>query len=138
MANRTVALLSTLFNFAIAPLRWIETNPTVGLVLNRETKRRRISSDHFPFIHVERDLIYGNEDLQGARDWQTLRFWGLIEALDMKEAQRAYEAVSNRRSQLFLESHSEQAAARIVSKRDAIVRDAILKIIPDAQKIIIL
>ena len=47
----------------------------------RETKRRRISSDHFPFIHVERDLIYGNQDLQGARDWQTLRFWGLIEPL---------------------------------------------------------
>ncbi len=50
--------------------------------LARETVRRRSAPDHRPYVNVERKLIYGNEELQGARDWQTLRFWGLIEALD--------------------------------------------------------
>jgi chain length determinant protein EpsF len=34
---------------------------------------------------------------------------------DVETAQRAYEAVANRRAQLYLESQSEQAAARILS-----------------------
>lgn len=48
----------------------------VLVALARETIRRRSMPEHRPFVNVERDLIYGNERLQGARDWQTLRFWG--------------------------------------------------------------
>ena len=48
----------------------------------RLTIKLRTKPDHFPFINVEREIIYGNEKLQGARDWQTLKFWGLVEPLD--------------------------------------------------------
>ncbi|MEI7614913.1 MAG: integrase family protein, partial [Betaproteobacteria bacterium] len=40
-ANRTVALLSTMFSFAIAPLEWTEKNPCKGVARNKETKRKR-------------------------------------------------------------------------------------------------
>lgn len=50
--------------------------------LARATLRRRVSSDHRPYLNIERELVYENKRLQGARDWQTLRFWGLIEPLD--------------------------------------------------------
>lgn len=59
----------------------------VGLA--RETIRRRISPDHRPYIHIEQDLVRGNERLQGARDWSTLKFWGLIEPLGDGAARKA-------------------------------------------------
>ena len=40
-ANRVLALLSTLMNFAVAPLRMMEKNPTEGIEHNQETKRKR-------------------------------------------------------------------------------------------------
>ena len=40
-ANRCVALLSTLFSFAIAPLRWTTINPTEGIQMYPEKKRKR-------------------------------------------------------------------------------------------------
>lgn len=40
-ANRVMALLSTVMNFAVAPLRWIEGNPVEGLRSNAERKRKR-------------------------------------------------------------------------------------------------
>lgn len=54
----------------------------VLVAIARETIRRRSSPDHRPWIAVERDLIRGNADLQGARDWTTLKYWKLIEPLD--------------------------------------------------------
>ena len=41
MANRVVALLSKMFNFAIRPLEWTTTNPAKGTERNKERKRRR-------------------------------------------------------------------------------------------------
>ncbi len=40
-ANRTVALLSTMFSFAQAPLEWTDKNPCKGVTRNKETKRKR-------------------------------------------------------------------------------------------------
>lgn len=40
-ANRTLALLRAMFNFAVAPLGWVEKNPCIGVDANREIKRRR-------------------------------------------------------------------------------------------------
>ena len=40
-ANRTLALLSTMFNFALAPLEWTDKNPCKGVARNKETKRKR-------------------------------------------------------------------------------------------------
>lgn len=40
-ANRVVAMLSTIFNFAIKPLAWITVNPCDGLQTNKERKRKR-------------------------------------------------------------------------------------------------
>ena len=40
-ANRSIALLSTMLNFAVAPLEWIDKNPCKGVKRNKETKRRR-------------------------------------------------------------------------------------------------
>ena len=53
----------------------------VLVALARETIRRRSTPGHRPYVNVERDLIRGDEELQGARDWATLKFWGLIEPL---------------------------------------------------------
>lgn len=39
--NRVKALLSKLFNFAIAPLKWATENPCRGVVTNKENKRKR-------------------------------------------------------------------------------------------------
>lgn len=46
MANRVMALLSTIMNFAIAPLRWVEINPVEGLQTNPERKRKRYMKGH--------------------------------------------------------------------------------------------
>jgi integrase len=40
-ANRTLALLSAMFNFAIRPLEWTEKNPCKGVTRYKEVKRRR-------------------------------------------------------------------------------------------------
>ena len=40
-ANRVIALLSALFNYAIRPLELLEKNPCEGIRKNKETKRRR-------------------------------------------------------------------------------------------------
>ena len=40
-ANRALALLSTMLNFAIKPLEWIEKNAADGVNRNKEKKRRR-------------------------------------------------------------------------------------------------
>lgn len=40
-ANRVLAQLSTMFNFAIRPLEWSEKNPTKGVKRNKEEKRKR-------------------------------------------------------------------------------------------------
>lgn len=40
-ANRVLALASTLFGYAIKPLRWAADNPCLGVARNKETKRRR-------------------------------------------------------------------------------------------------
>ena len=46
MANRAMALLSTVMGFAIAPLRWLEINPVEGLEMNPEKKRKRYMKLH--------------------------------------------------------------------------------------------
>lgn len=58
------------------------------VALARETVRRRISVAHLPWVHVERDIVRGNEKLQGARDWSTLKFWDVIEPLDDGQGRR--------------------------------------------------
>lgn len=40
-ANRVLATLSTMFNFAHRPLEWIERNPAHGVERNKERKRKR-------------------------------------------------------------------------------------------------
>jgi integrase len=40
-ANRVLALTSTMFNFAVAPLGWCAANPAKAVRRNRERKRRR-------------------------------------------------------------------------------------------------
>ena len=40
-ANRVVAQLSKMFNFAHRPLEWMERNPAKGIKRNKETKRER-------------------------------------------------------------------------------------------------
>lgn len=40
-ANRVQAQMSTMFNFAIRPLEWMEKNPTHGVKRNKENKRSR-------------------------------------------------------------------------------------------------
>ena len=45
-ANRVVAMLSTMFGFAKAPLQWIATNPCEGLQTNPERKRKRYMKVH--------------------------------------------------------------------------------------------
>lgn len=40
-ANRTLALLSKMFNFAMAPLQWTAANPCKGVKRNAEVKRKR-------------------------------------------------------------------------------------------------
>lgn len=44
-ANRAVALLRTMLNFAIKPLEWIEKNPAEGVEFNEEEKRQRYATD---------------------------------------------------------------------------------------------
>ena len=44
VANRNLALLSTMFNFAKHPLEWTEKNPCLGVKRYPETKRRRYMS----------------------------------------------------------------------------------------------
>jgi integrase len=53
-ANRTLALLSTMFNFAVKPLDWIEKNPCEGVERNKETRRRRyMTMDEAAGIHTQ-------------------------------------------------------------------------------------
>lgn len=40
-ANRCLALMSTMFNFGVAPLRWLGENPTKGVRRYKEEKRQR-------------------------------------------------------------------------------------------------
>ena len=59
------------------------------IAIARETLRRQIDPKHRPYVHVERELVRGNELLQGARDWTTLKFWNLIEPLGDGGTRRA-------------------------------------------------
>lgn len=43
-ANRILALLSVMFSFGVAPLRWVADNPTKGVEKNPEKPRRRYMS----------------------------------------------------------------------------------------------
>lgn len=45
MANRTLALVSTMLNYALVELEWIEANPAARLRKNKETPRPRVLSD---------------------------------------------------------------------------------------------
>lgn len=40
-ANRVMAMLSAMFNFAVRPLEWVDRNPVEGVKRNKETKRKR-------------------------------------------------------------------------------------------------
>lgn len=40
-ANRVLAFVSAMFNFAVAPLEWATKNPAEGVKRNKETKRKR-------------------------------------------------------------------------------------------------
>lgn len=60
----------------------------VLVALARETVRRRVNPQHRPYVHVERELVRGNELLECARDWTTLKFWVLIEPLGDGSARR--------------------------------------------------
>lgn len=42
MANRTIALLSKMFNFAYRPMQWLDDNPAKGINRYPEQKRKRI------------------------------------------------------------------------------------------------
>lgn len=81
----------------------------VLVAIARETVRRRISSDHRPYINVERDLIRGNEALQGARDWATLRFWNLVEPLGDGGTRRAAGEWRITVGGLWIVSHPDRA-----------------------------
>lgn len=81
----------------------------VLVALARETVRRRISPDHRPYINVERDLIRGNEELQGARDWATLRFWNLIEPLGDGGSRKATGEWRITVGGLWIVSHPDRA-----------------------------
>lgn len=52
------------------------------IAIARETVRRRISPDHFPWIHVEHDLMETGRGPKRCRDFSVMRFWGLIEPFD--------------------------------------------------------
>jgi integrase len=45
MANRTLALVSTMLNYALVELEWIEANPAARIRKNKETPRPRVLSD---------------------------------------------------------------------------------------------
>jgi integrase len=45
MANRTLALVSTMLNYALVELEWIGANPAARLRKNKETPRPRVLSD---------------------------------------------------------------------------------------------
>lgn len=79
------------------------------IALARETVRRRIDPNHRPYIHVERELVRGNELLQGARDWTTLKFWGLIEPLGDGVARRAAGEWRITEAGLWTVSHPDRA-----------------------------
>lgn len=55
-ANRSVALLRAMFNFAIAPLGWIEKNPCIGVDFNPEEKRARYATDEEAWA-IEQELV---------------------------------------------------------------------------------
>ena len=56
MANRVVALLSTILGFAVAPLRWITINPVEGLQANPEPKRKRYTKE-WEFLKIGERLF---------------------------------------------------------------------------------
>jgi integrase len=45
MANRTLALVSTMLNYALVELEWIEANPAARIRKHKETPRPRVLSD---------------------------------------------------------------------------------------------
>ena len=45
MANRTLALVSTMLNYALVELEWIDANPAARIRKNKETSRPRVLSD---------------------------------------------------------------------------------------------
>ena len=72
-ANRTIALLKTMFNFAIKPLEWTDSNPCVGVEMNRENKRKRYMTA------AEAATIYSLLEKKGATDPAGAAFvWLLI------------------------------------------------------------
>lgn len=58
------------------------------IAIARETVRRRIGPDHFPWIHVEHDIIETGKGPARCRDWALLRFWGLIEPMRASDAKK--------------------------------------------------
>lgn len=58
------------------------------VAMAKETVRRRISPEHFPWIHVEHDLIETGKGPARCRDWALLRFWGLIEPMQGDEPEK--------------------------------------------------
>lgn len=49
------------------------------VALATETVRRRVQLEHYPWIHVEHEIIETGKGPARCRDWPLLRFWGLIE-----------------------------------------------------------
>ena len=59
-ANRVLAFVSAMFNFAMAPLGWTEKNPAEGVKRNKEKKRKRYMAGEeaariAEILHKERD-----------------------------------------------------------------------------------
>lgn len=51
----------------------------VLVAMARETIEKRVQLEHYPWIHVEHDLVEKGKAPRRARDFSLLRFWDLIE-----------------------------------------------------------
>lgn len=74
-ANRVIAMLSKMFNYAHRPLEWFNgSNPCKGVKRNKETKRRRYGSKE----EVQRLLLRLRQELEGKNANSAAFIWLLL------------------------------------------------------------
>lgn len=115
-ANRTLALLSSMFAFAVAPLGWITRNPCVGVKRNPETKRKRYMTE------AEAEAVKAALDKYEAKHPEAVAFLWLLILTGARSGEVASAKWSDiHGNKLVLANHKtdQDGEARVVHLSDA-------------------